>query len=109
MNKDKKRNGYLIRTYGITLDQYNEMLEAQGGGCGICGKTPEEEGKALAVDHNHETREIRGILCQYCNHRRIGRHKDWEIVQAMADYLKKGTGLFAPKRKRPVKRRPKKV
>lgn len=105
--KDRRRHNRLLRVYGITLDQYNQLLKSQGGGCGICGKSPEDEGKALAVDHDHKTGEVRGILCSYCNHRRIGRHNDWTIVQKMADYLKTGTGWFVPKRKKTVKRKPK--
>lgn len=62
-NRDYK----LQRNYGITVEEYDEMLEAQGGGCAICGKTPEENGRRLAVDHNHETDKLRGLLCNSCN------------------------------------------
>lgn len=107
--KDKARDARLRRVYGISLVQYDEMLLQQGGGCAICDKTPEEEGKSLAVDHNHKTGEIRGILCAYCNHRRIGRHTDWEVVSKMAEYLKHGKGLFVPpKPKRRKKRKARK-
>lgn len=58
----------LWRTYGITLTDYDEMLESQGGGCAICGKTAEENDRRLCVDHDHETGEIRGLLCTQCNH-----------------------------------------
>src|SRR3546814_5310518 len=75
LRKRKKRDSDLRRKYGITIEQYDELLKKQGGGCGLCGKTPEEEGKSLAVDHNHVTNEIRGVLCSYCNHRIIGRHR----------------------------------
>lgn len=49
---DSKRNKYLIQTYGITLEQYNKILDVQGGVCAICGRKP-REGKNLAVDHRH--------------------------------------------------------
>jgi hypothetical protein len=64
--------GYSLKKgYGISLETYNEMLEQQGHVCAICGK-PEQivaKGriKALAVDHNHATGEVRGLLCQACN------------------------------------------
>ena len=43
------------------------MLDEQGGGCAICQKTPEENGRRLAVDHNHTTGDVRGLLCTQCN------------------------------------------
>ena len=55
------------RRYGITLADYDEMLEEQGGGCAICGKTPEDNGKRLGVDHDHNTGRVRGLLCDKCN------------------------------------------
>ena len=57
----------LKRKYGITVDQYNAMLKAQGGVCAICGKTKEQNGARLAVDHCHDTGIVRGILCIRCN------------------------------------------
>lgn len=64
-NKDGFKNNNLINKFGITLDKYNQMVEAQNGVCAICGK--EEINKALAVDHNHKTGEVRGLLCGKCN------------------------------------------
>lgn len=70
---DRFRNENLKHNYGISLEQYNEMLDAQGGVCAVCGK-PEtaksnfkKRTKVLAVDHDHETGEIRGLLCNKCN------------------------------------------
>jgi hypothetical protein len=48
--------------YGITLDAYEQMLCEQGGVCAICG-----DEKELVVDHDHETGEVRGLLCRACN------------------------------------------
>ena len=53
--------------HGVTGEAYADMLAAQDGVCLTCGKTPETEGQRLAVDHDHATGEIRGILCRYCN------------------------------------------
>ena len=91
------RNAKLRRDYGISLDEYNVMLAEQDGRCAICGKTPEENtviAKALAVDHNHDTNVVRGLLCANCNvavgfiedaQKRIGT---WlETVEKMGDYL----------------------
>jgi len=54
-----------LKKFGITEDDYNKMFESQLGLCAICHK-PEAEIK-LAVDHDHDTGRIRGLLCKKCN------------------------------------------
>lgn len=103
--KDKARAGHLRRTYGITPEQYEELLARQEGRCAVCLKSADKEGTNLAVDHNHKTGEIRGLLCRYCNHRVIGRHTDADLLRRMADYLDRGTGWYVPPK--PKKRRKK--
>lgn len=79
----------LRRTYGITLEQYNQMLEDQDGVCAICGKPDEVEGRRMAVDHNHDTGEVRGLLCGTCN-RGLGNFQDnIEMLEKAKDYLVK--------------------
>ena len=86
-----QRKAELVRNFGITLDTYNEMKDAQGGVCAIC-KQPEtlsHKGtlRSLAVDHNHKTGEVRGLLCGRCN-RAIGSFKeDTEIMQSAVAYI----------------------
>jgi hypothetical protein len=58
-------NSRLLRTYGITLEDYDRMYEEQGGGCAICGGQPERS--RFCVDHDHKTNEARGLLCEKCN------------------------------------------
>jgi hypothetical protein len=53
------------RKYGITADQYNQMLEKQKGVCALCEK-PQTRIR-LAVDHDHRTGKVRGLLCNWCN------------------------------------------
>lgn len=106
----RSRDQYLRRTYGITLQQYQELLEKQGGGCAICGKTPEQEGKNLAVDHVHQKGgggPVRGILCGYCNHRRVGRHSDPTLLRKIAEYVSQHTGWFTPPKIKKKKRKKK--
>jgi hypothetical protein len=55
------------KNYGISQEQYDEMLKRQGNGCKFCGKTPEENKQRLAVDHCHDTGKVRGLLCSTCN------------------------------------------
>lgn len=61
-----RRRRQLARRYGITLEQYELMLEHQGSRCAICG-LPHEESRPLAVDHCHATGRVRGLLCTGCN------------------------------------------
>jgi len=61
------RDLQLQRNYGINSTGYSQTLEDQDNHCSICGKTPEENGKRLAVDHNHNTGKVRGLLCSSCN------------------------------------------
>lgn len=53
--------------YGISQQDYDTQLELQGGGCAICGKTPEENKRMLAVDHCHTNGHNRALLCTMCN------------------------------------------
>ena len=69
----KARNNDLKKKYGITLEQYEQMLADQGGVCAICGN-PEpvwdkkvNRLRALSVDHCHTTGKVRGLLCTGCN------------------------------------------
>lgn len=96
-----RQREYALRSkFGITLQQYDELLARQNGGCAICQKTPEEEGRALAVEHNHRTGEIFGLACSYCNRYVIGRHLPVETVEKLLTYLKGGTGWFVPAKKK---------
>jgi len=83
----KVRDSRLKYEFGITKKEYDSMLVRQGGGCGICGRTKQKSGRALAVDHDHNTGEIRGILCGNCN-LMLGYAQDsTEILQRAIDYL----------------------
>lgn len=104
-----RRESYLRRTYGITQEIYDKILEDQGGGCALCGKTPSDEGLKLAVDHDHKTGAVRGILCRYCNHRVVGRHRDGNLLRKMADYVERDTGYKAPEKPKRRSKRARKV
>ena len=85
-NKPAEQERHLKRKYGITLKDYSEMLEEQSGSCAICG-TPEPENKKFDVDHDHQTGDVRGLLCTSCN-RMLGHGRDNpEILTAGAKYL----------------------
>lgn len=72
--------------FGITLDEYDVMLSTQGGRCAICECRPRT--RRLAVDHNHKTGAIRGLLCMRCNHKLLGAaHDNPAILRRAAFYL----------------------
>jgi hypothetical protein len=93
------RKSYLRRKYGITLEQYDEMLAAQGGACAIC-KKPRPEERTLHVDHDHLTGEIRGLLCFRCNNALGDLDEEYELFVKAADYLDRDDELAALARDR---------
>jgi len=95
-NRDKctrtSRERGLRVLYGITLQQYEVMLQTQNGVCAIC-KNPEiavnkrNKIRNLSIDHNHTSKKIRGLLCHLCN-RALGLLKDSpDICKRAAQYL----------------------
>lgn len=80
-------------SFGLSLNEYEKMHDEQKGKCAIC-ENPERhmrngKVKALAVDHNHKTGAIRGLLCSDCN-TGIGKLRDDpEIIRKAAKYLDK--------------------
>ena len=67
IQKPINKNLYFKRKYGIDLAQYEELLKRQGFCCAICKRSQKTLGKVLAVDHYHDTKEVRGLLCIRCN------------------------------------------
>lgn len=86
-NKSKTR-------FGLTLEFREKMLQDQGGVCAICGKPETEKHqngtlKNLAIDHDHKTGRVRGLLCAHCNHMLGEVHDDPAILRKAIAYLKK--------------------
>lgn len=75
----------LKNRFGITPEEYETMLADQGGVCVICGRLPDK--KRLAVDHDHETGEVRGLLCQHCNLCLGYAREDIEVLKNLIVYL----------------------
>jgi hypothetical protein len=75
LNPDKVKNNVLKYQYGITLEKYLEILEAQNGRCKICGTDIPGGKGSFHVDHCHDSGKVRGLLCHYCNVG-IGNFKD---------------------------------
>lgn len=87
-NPDREKSAQLKYTYGITLKEYEELLEEQKGVCAICHNIC-STGKNLCVDHKHSIGNIRGLLCDKCN-RGLGAFDDnVELLKAAIKYLNK--------------------
>ncbi len=89
-----QRRARLKKRYGLNIAQYNELLKKQRGLCALCGllERTRQKGqlRALAVDHNHETGVVRGLLCQRCNIALGHIEKNIELLPKIVKYL---TGL----------------
>ena len=90
------RRARTLKRFGLTAADYARLLQAQDGKCGICRREPSR--LPLHVDHNHRTREIRGLLCHRCN-RGLGFFRG-EDAERIREYLTMTTGWFVPKPKR---------
>lgn len=90
-NNPTKRLAQRVKKYGLTSEQYGELLSAQQGTCAICGGTESKgrPGERLHVDHDHATGAVRGLLCSECN-RGIGHfgERDDVLIKA-AMYLRR--------------------
>lgn len=88
-NKDGYRDKSLQKYYGISLTEYDEILTKQNGVCAICNTKPKT--KNLAVDHDHTTNRVRGLLCSNCN-TGLGLFKDEpNLLKKSIKYLKETT------------------
>lgn len=89
-DRQRKREWYrkegrkrdLAKKYGLTPEEYTNILTSQGDHCAICPST-----HMLSVDHNHTTGEVRGILCYDCNRNFIGNYEDGAKFHLAANYL----------------------
>lgn len=93
-SKESARRRQLKFVYGITEEDYQRMLVEQGGACAICQATENKyagEFRSFAIDHNHDTGDIRGLLCNQCN-RGLGMLGDTvESLNRVVAYLERST------------------
>lgn len=92
-NPDRVRESYLRTRYGISKADYDSLLALQGGVCAIC-KLPEEmidpqtvKTKRLAVDHDHVSGKVRGLLCRKCNALIGLAHDSRDLLSSAIAYL----------------------
>jgi hypothetical protein len=88
-----KRAWFMRRKFGISLAEYEALLAAQGGVCGICEKpeTVTFRGvlRSLCVDHDHASGKIRGLLCDRCNFMLCTNGSDLPRLKAALSYLER--------------------
>ena len=65
--KESLKKTHLKRYYNLSIEDYKEKLKEQNHKCAICGVDEADLSKALHVDHDHNTKEVRGLLCISCN------------------------------------------
>lgn len=86
-----RHRSYVERTYNITGEEYDRLLELQGGRCAICWEMPRT--RRLAVDHDHVTGAVRGLLCagqeQGCNWNFRKALGDVEVARRILEYAEK--------------------
>lgn len=100
--REAARWARIKRVYGLTKEQYEEL---DYGHCVICLRDWSQSVRPC-IDHDHSSGEIRGLLCSYCNHRVVGRHRDWTLLQRVADYLKSPRkGWVVPPKKRKTRKK----
>ncbi len=94
-SSNKARDSHLWTKFRLSIEDYDLMFFRQGGMCAVCGKQETKihpiTGKVwpLVVDHNHETGQVRELLCNRCNVL-LGRiERDREHVKRLVKYLKK--------------------
>lgn len=80
------RKYFLARNYEMSMNEYTALLRSQDGKCAICEQPFEE--KTPCVDHNHETGEVRALLCNACNTGIGMLQDDPHIVLKALQYLR---------------------
>lgn len=94
-SKDKTRWYYIKKKYGLSKEEYFQILKDQNGVCYICQRTPEKaqrnkRAKFLSVDHDHISGHVRGLLCTWCNGDLLPPfERDIQKLERMLMYLQK--------------------
>ncbi len=87
--KDSTKKTQLKRHYNLSLEDYKKKLKEQNHKCAICGIDEADLSRALHVDHDHDTKEVRGLLCVSCNVG-LGHFKDdSNLLSEAISYLQK--------------------
>ena len=80
--KQRSWKNRIKRKFNLTVDDYNNMVDEQKGLCAICGRVPKRK---LSIDHCHNSKIIRGLLCRQCNYN-LGWYE--QCKEKIESYLK---------------------
>ncbi len=100
-----KRDRYLRKKYNISEAEYQWILKHQSYRCGACKRHRSEFKTRLAVDHDHLTGMVRGLLCYHCNRWVIAKHRPEKIWDAAAYLLELPAVEVIGKRQVPERRK----
>jgi Recombination endonuclease VII len=84
-HKKLERKSYLKKRWGLSVEEYQKMSEAQDHKCAICQQV-ETENRSMAVDHDHKTGKIRGLLCRPCN-TSLAQFENTDSLSRAVEYL----------------------
>lgn len=84
--KRRAKHNYLMRTYGVSLEEWEAVFAAQGEVCAICGKAGSGK-RAPHTDHDHKTGLFRGIVCFFCNAYLLRQRVTPDLLRRAAAYL----------------------
>lgn len=105
--KRRAKDAYLRRKFGISYAEYLQIFELQGYACAGCRRRREEFKNSFAVDHDHSTGAVRGLLCWHCNSLLPARHNLLAVLKNLIVYLETppatvalGETRYVPKKKR---------
>lgn len=87
-SKELQRKRKMRSQYGLEPEEFDQMLVDQDGVCAVCGGV-QSNGRRLAIDHNHETGEVRGLLCDSCNHGLGNFRDDPHLMKTAIKYLRR--------------------
>ncbi len=86
--RSQRNRGRNLSKYGLTVESYGSLLTNPDGVCAIC-KKPNRSGRKLAVDHDHATERVRGLLCGKCNVALGLMCDDAELLLLAVEYLRR--------------------
>ncbi|KKN26029.1 hypothetical protein LCGC14_0878740 [marine sediment metagenome] len=86
--RDQASRRRVLWAHGLTLESYERLLRKQRHRCAICrARHIEAPMRRLHVDHNHKTGQVRGLLCNKCNHLLGNSQESVEVLRKAAQYL----------------------